>query len=44
VLSGFNAIIPIEADVYKIAGVSEQEKAAIDASGSIVELKAKGEQ
>src|SRR5574343_610493 len=42
-LIGFSAIIPMEADVYKIAGVSEQEKAAINASGNIIELKNKSD-
>jgi hypothetical protein len=33
----------MEAYVYKIAGVSEQEKAAINASGNIIQLKNKSE-
>ena len=39
---GACAIVPMEADVYKIAGVTEQEKAAINAIGSIIQLKNKG--
>lgn len=34
-----SALIPSSEDVYKIAGVSAQEKASIDASGKIVMQK-----
>ena len=40
---GTIALAPMEADIYKIAGVSEQEKAAINANGNIIQLKVKNE-
>ena len=41
-LSGSTALIPTEDNIYKIAGVTAQEKASIDASGKIVMQKNEG--
>jgi hypothetical protein len=33
-------LIPNREDIYKIAGVTEQQKAAIDATGKVVQMQA----
>lgn len=37
----FATLIPGETDIYKIAGVTSQQKAAIDATGSVIQEQMK---
>ena len=37
----FCALIPSEKDIYKIAGVTDQQKASIDATGAVIQNGAK---
>jgi hypothetical protein len=35
----FGVVVPAGQDIYKIAGVTDQQKASIDASGKVLEVK-----